>query len=552
MTKINVSGFWPAIYISSLLLGIFLTAVYVHLEDPVYYWDFAGYFDGFNEQGALLIESPLRWASQLKTSIATEDYSVAILAPLLPFYVIFGGSRFSYIAAVVAVYLLPTAFFMARMSYREAVSETVSSRDWLVVWIAAFLYTPLWAPTLRGLPDVAGCLALTAATYFLWKSKFLTVEPVTSGIRVGAYLWLAFLLRRWYAYSVIAITICAASLCLLQAAKDRNFSPLRKAALGGLCAALVIAGAALTFQQPLVLKILNTSYGELYGGYRTTFASQLDEMGSRLSYVNWLLIAFGLYISIIRRNKFSLFCAAASALTFILFTRTQDPGIHHSLPMFLWLFPAYAQAIVALVSMPAARSRWSAVAITVAAVFAFLGTFFPIGRQVLSPASYVFAREATLPLHLDNLPEYKRLIDDLLGKMGPKDRFSVFASSPILNDALLFEMNKDLFPHINWVCQVDSREPFRPETLRSRYVVATDPPVAHLQPGAQLCITIPDQYIIDGKGIGAAYKRVETYRLSDGVAGYLYEQVRPVSKAEIDALYAEFRKKYPDWTAPEW
>jgi len=40
--------------------------------------------------------------------------------------------------------------------------------------------------------------------------------------------------------------------------------------------------------------------------------------------------------------------------------------------------------------------------------------------------------------------------------------------------------------------------------------------------------------------------------LSGGVAGYLYEQVRPVRKAEVDALYVEFKKKYPDWTVPEW
>ena len=280
--------------------------------------------------------------------------------------------------------------------------------------------------------------------------------------------------------------------------------------------------------------------------------SQLDQVGSRLSTVNWLLIILGLWISVVRRNSFSLFCAVASALTFFLFTRMQDLDRHHSMPIFLWLFPAYAQAIVAIVSMPALRSRWSTVAIAVAAGFAYFGTFFPIGRQLLSPIGYVFARQATLPLHLDNLSEYRRLIDDLVGKMEPKDRFSVFASGSIMSDSLLFEMNRDLHPRIGWSCQVDSRDRFRPETLRSKYIVVTDPPVTHLPPDAQICITIPDQDILEGKGIGAAYKRIAAYQLSGDVKGYLYEQVRPVSKAEIDALYSEFRKKYPGWTTPEW
>lgn len=121
-----------------------------------------------------------------------------------------------------------------------------------------------------------------------------------------------------------------------------------------------------------------------------------------------------------------------------------------------------------------------------------------------------------------------------------------------MSDSLLFEMKKDVYPYIVWSCQVDSRDKFRPETLKSKYIVVTDPPVTHLQSGAQICTTLPAQHIVEGKGIGAAYKRVEAYQLSGGVNGYLYEQVRPVSKTEIDALYGEFRKKYPGWTTPGW
>ncbi|MER9604124.1 hypothetical protein [Mesorhizobium sp. M0243] len=551
MTKNRSLGFWATTYVCTALLGVALALTYVGLEQPVYYWDFAAYFDTFSRQGTLLVQSPLEWLSHLRTSIATDDYSAAILVPLMPFHIIFGDSRFSYIAGTVAVYLVPTALLIGRISYLEAATGTSSYRSWLTVWIAAFLYTPFWAATLRGLPDIAGCFALCAATYFLWKSRFLTHEPVISGIRVGVCLWLAFVLRRWYAYPVIGVGISAAFFCFLQA-KDRDFPALRNAAVGGLCAILVVIGAALTFQQPLILKILGTSYGDLYSGYKTNFGSQLGQVGSRLSYVNWLLIVFGLYISIIRRNRFSLFCAVASALTFVLFTRMQDPDRHHSVPVFLWLFPAYAQAIVAIGSMPALRSLWSNAAIAVAAGLAFFGTFFPTGRQVLSPISYVFASEATLPLHLDNLPEYRRLIDDLLGKMGPEDRLSVFASSGMMSDSLLYEMDKDLYPRIEWACQVDSRDRFRPAALKSKYVVVTDPPVTHLQPGAQLCVSIPDQYIVEGKGIGAAYRRIAAYQLSGDVKGYLYEQVRPVGKTEIDDLYNEFRKKYPGWATPEW
>ncbi|MER9952077.1 hypothetical protein [Mesorhizobium sp. M0047] len=552
MTKNETFGFWIRTYLCTILLGVAFVAIYVALEEPIYYWDFAAYFEIFNQQGVLLVEDPVRWLRLLRGSIATDDYSTAILAPLMPFYLLFGGSRLSYVAGVVAVYLVPTALFMGRMSYMEAVSETSPSWGWPAVWIAAFLYTPFWAATLRGWPDLGGCLALSAATYFLWKSKFLTREPVISGIRVGGYLWLAFMLRRWYAYAGIGAGISAAFFCLFQATKDRDFPVLLKAALGGVCALLVVAGAALAFQQPLILRILWTNYGDIYSGYKTTLASQLDQVVSRLSYVNWLLIIFGLYISFLRRNRFSLFCAVASITTFFLFTRTQDPDLHHSMPMFLWLFPAYAQAIVAIVSMPALRSRLSAAIIVVVAGLAFLGTFFPIGRQLLSPINYVYASQGILPLHLDSMSEYKRLTDDLTREMRPEDRFAVFASGSVMNSWLLFALKRSLYPHIEWPCQVDSRDGFVPDTLKSRYAVVTDPPVTHLQSGAQLCVTLSNQYILDGKGIGTAYRRLAEYKLSGGVTGYLYEQTRPVSKAEVDALYTDFRKKYPSWITPEW
>ncbi|TPK70115.1 hypothetical protein FJ930_19270 [Mesorhizobium sp. B2-4-15] len=538
-------------YVCMVLLSIALSSAYIALEEYVYYWDFVAYFNRFKQQGSLLVESPFNWLGQLGNSIATEDYGVAILAPLMPFHIILGDSRFVFIAGIVTVYLVPTALCMGRLSYLEAVSEK-PSRAWPAVWIAAFLYTPIWAPTLRGLPDVAGCLALTAATYLLWKSKFLTREPVASGISVGACLWLAFMLRRWYAYAAIGIAVSAALSCLLQICKDRDLAAFRKAALGGGCAVFVISATALNYQLPLIGKILGTNYGDLYSGYRTIFINQLGEIASRLSLVNWLLILVGLLISVLRRNGFSLFSASAAVLTFLFFTRTQDPERHHSMPIFLWLFPAYAQAIVAIVSGSALRARWATVATAFVAGLAFMGTFFPVGRQLLSPISFVFAKEDTLPLRLDNLSEYRRLIADLFGKMKPEDRFSVFASGPILSDSLLFSLDANLLPHVGWICQVDSRDQFRPGALKSRYVVVTDRLVTHLQAGAQICITIPNQYILEGKGIGAAYKRIAEYRLSGGVTAYLYEQVRPVSKSEVDALYGEFRKKYPDWTIPDW
>ncbi|TGQ76446.1 hypothetical protein EN849_33195, partial [Mesorhizobium sp. M2D.F.Ca.ET.206.01.1.1] len=100
----------------------------------------------------------------------------------------------------------------------------------------------------------------------------------------------------------IGDTLSAAFLGLLQIARDRDLPAFRAAAGGGMCAIFVVTATALNFQLPLIARILGTSYGDLYSGYKTTFGTELGEMGSRLSYVNWLLIIAGLYISIAHRN----------------------------------------------------------------------------------------------------------------------------------------------------------------------------------------------------------------------------------------------------------
>ncbi|RUW86877.1 hypothetical protein EOA35_35060, partial [Mesorhizobium sp. M8A.F.Ca.ET.023.01.1.1] len=74
MSKNKAFGVWAGTYICTVMLGIAISAAYINLEEPVYYWDYAAYFNVFNQQGALLVEDPFNWLNQVGTSIATQDY----------------------------------------------------------------------------------------------------------------------------------------------------------------------------------------------------------------------------------------------------------------------------------------------------------------------------------------------------------------------------------------------------------------------------------------------------------------------------------------------
>jgi hypothetical protein len=62
---------------------------------------------------------------------------------------------------------------------------------------------PLWAPVLRGLPDVLGVLVI-GSILLLHFAKPLAEQRPARLVTIGLLLCLLVLLRRWYAFWVVA------------------------------------------------------------------------------------------------------------------------------------------------------------------------------------------------------------------------------------------------------------------------------------------------------------------------------------------------------------
>jgi hypothetical protein len=477
----------------------------------------------------------------------------------------FGGGRSVYVTAVTILYLIPTVVIATKIACQSIGKD--DSRTLVPVYLIALTYTPFWMPTLRGMVDIVGLIFLGSATLLLFRSDFLKKKPAQTAIILGVLIWLPFLFRRWYAYSIIAFFISTFIFGLLTRWREDRF--WREAIL--FCLALGLAGlvagaCAFSLQSGLVIRALKTSYADLYAAYQAPFHVHLLMVLLRLGFYVPLLTASGAVILFSsKKNNYGLFCLVSAIITFGLFIRTQVLGPQHFLPVAFWLFPVYIVGIEFLsrfVILPDPDRFYPAVWLsTVIFCFSLIPSSNPVLTKLtdIPTITRIYAHFGKIeaffvpaqrfpPLVVDNFSEYKRLASDLAARLKEHQHFAVFASSENLSDAMLVAIEPSLQPYLSPAPHIAEADHFVPlDLLRSEFAVATTPPQTQLAPGTQANLTIPGEMLLHKQGFGAAFEKQDSYTLANGVIAYLFNRQRPVTSYEMKSLLDEIGAHYPQW-----
>lgn len=548
----------PAVGLAALLgtlAGVFFLHYYIGHEDPAYPWDWGGYYRLYQDSAKLLLSGDLLWLPSIFHSILSDDYNASSIAPLFPFYAVFGDARFGYVLAVFLTYLLPTAIITTILSRqaidRDGASSPSATIEILWIGAAALLFPAFWAPTIRGMPDIAGLVPLGLATILATRGDFLTRPLVRTAIHIGVLLWLAFLLRRWYAFATVGFVVTAVGFSTLQILRAPRPWPALMAALRAYGAmAGIIAFLLLAFQSQLVLRILTTSYADEYAAYQRPLADQFFMLYERFGNVFCLLALAGVVLALMRRNASVIFCALAAVLTFAIFSRTQAPGLHHTLPIFLWLFVAAIYPLGVLFRrLPAAARLPAALAAALWAGLSFGSVFVPEVRTATAWAAPVVPRLTIYPLKLGNLSEYRRLIAAIKALQPPTAMVAAYGSGDSFSDALLSALDRSLEPRLSWIGHVDSRDRMRLGPLRAPYAVVADPVPRHLPTGTQEVVRVPAESILGGTDLGSGYEKIDgPFVLDETHKAYIFHRKRDLSDEDISWLQAKLRQSYPAWT----
>lgn len=515
------------------------TFLYVSAEQPVYHGDFLIYNTVYKNLAHSFSEGWLEGLLDLRIGVGNDDYNPSAVLLLTPIHQLLGGDRVYYVMGVVLLYLAPATVIAARLAKLDFRSPA---------FLAAFLFPLFWMPTLRGMVDIAGLIPLGLAVLLLFKTDYLAKARTTQAIGFGLLLWCAFLFRRWYIFSLIALVGVA---FLFAVARDLRQRGSLIQAIRDIMPNYAIAGVAaviglLSFQAPLAARIVQSSYKDLYAAFQRDLATHLQIYFDHCGFLTLALILVGLIHAARRRREDILFSASVAIITALLFDQVHPPDRHHLLPLALFLFPAYFTGLcVAMRGLMPARLAPAAMALL--AGLNFLSTFTPFNWGLAEPLRMIFARERYAPLRLEHFSEYQRLTDDLR-QLGPVT-IGVFAAEtkPLAYD-MLFTIEPALERRILPLANIDMRDGFNWRALGIDYAVVATPIPLGQRPGTQRNIEYPAQDILGGTGIGAAFAKTgATYHLDDGVTAYVYKRMRPITSDEIGDLANRFYEAYPDW-----
>lgn len=539
-----------AAYLPCAAAAACLAVLYVHAEDPVYAWDWGMYWNLFRMLGGLASENVAKFLAFTTQSISEEDYNVSGLWPLLPVYWLLGGDRVVYVAAICALYVVPAALVAAYLALQ---GRSAAGPVWLAV-ISALLMPVFWNAALRGMIDPIGLIPLGLAASMIWNTRFLTQGSRRTALGLGVLLWLPFLFRRWFAFSLVALIglSLVAALCTLLLNRKADGRPLLaqlRDTLGrwSLAGLATILGLVL-YQLPLVDRILHTDYSDIYSAYQMSVWDHVTAYSANFGPVVAVFLALGLAVDIRRRNLESLFFVAVAVVTVLLFAHVQSPSVQHYLPIALLIFPACFSGISFAWQRLAQPFR---LVVPLVLVLNFANTYVPPSSGPLQALRSAIGGPAYPPLRLDHYADYVRMTDDLLA-LGDAARIAVFASSTELSGSLVTAVNRKLRPQMIAVGEVDLRDRFPWDALDADYVVIGHPTQIHLDPLGQRVISIPAEEIAAGTGIGASFEPTgRRYDLANGVVGEVYHRFRPIPAADVAAFKEQFYRIYPQWRADD-
>ena len=521
------------VFLAVALVVNIITALYCTGTATVYYWDTNIYWSSSTMlAGQSLGLGQLRLVVE---SVITQEYNYLLSFPLSLVMRVLGTNRYVFLFATVNLYVLPALLGMLVLGRRNKYGGIL-----LCCATPMLLYTAL-----TGFVDVA------AAGAGIWAFLIYTDESrpqAARGILTGGLLTLVFLLRRYFFFFTVSFGIAAFLALLIRRSQWKSF----------LTMAVTGVGFSLFFGQSFVVsQVLSANYADTYSAYDQGRWIDLVMLCRYYGYV-MMAVALVCVVFLLLRSKSrygALLCLCQPVLCLFLFTRIQSHGQQHLL---LYL-PAFCFALAGgMELLPERRSvRW----VPCALALCTLGSSFLPRPQPSHPSEIAvpdplpaFTYVPGQRTDLAQLVALRVYVDSLSAE--EQKTAAVLASSFTFNSSIYDNTLRSLnIPQsggpatsIIYFATVDKRDGFSWNALTADYLIVADPVQTHLGADNQHILTVLAQPVLDGTGIGTAYRQLDqSFPLEDGVTVYVYERTQDITREEYQAISDTLVSLYPDY-----
>ena len=572
--KFLIDGFFLFLLI---LATVAVTSIYVSSEHTFYWWDYAGYNTATVNTANLFRDSPNQaWRGVIES--LSKEKNLLISLPLVPFILLFGESRLSYVLSVSLIYVLPFRLLLGAIS-----AKLIPVYPRLVFWstvLLSLLIPMSWIPTLRGYLDTGGCVFIALAILV-----YLQDVKLKSWWRIpliGFLLAVAVLFRRHFAYSAIAFLGAAALQAIVEFIilirrrktalpfpKNEDTAmlyPYRYLLESGVKLGL-IAATSLTVLMlvagDFTRSAVTVDYRNLYAAWSLSVSDILIRYASFYGLGTWLLVAIGFSAGMLTRmlvSEAAIFISLFGILSLVEWLLVLRYGYLH-----------YTIHVTPIALLGLSAFFWTTW-LTLRGKIRYLilgaaGLYLVVNAAVgLIPVKVDLSKLFVAnfpPLVRSDYGEVVKLVE-FLRKIAPNEEpIYIVGASNSFNANILRQANRKLNPPSGWWKlntigrpQIDSRDTYPlPELLMSQYAVVAVPFQQVLLSDEQVLrsheqdvVKVVYDAFTQSWEISQDFQELpEQFQLENGVTVRVYQRIRPTAIATavktLDAMQKQIGDK---------
>ncbi len=539
-----------------VLLGFILCIFSLSKNSFIYYWDYGGYWTYSFDYMDTLYRSPSDGIALLWESILNSDYNLILpLIISLPLK-IFGITFSRYVIINYFMFCVPAMFIAFSLFIKISKQKKLFSHLAGFLILATFII-PLKA-MLMGYIDIAIMIpaVLLLSLIIDYKSTDSPKRNMAKNISIGLLLVISFLFRRYSAFFLVGLILSFFLVELAKNLKNTHKNKLLKTNIKQLLLnfssiGVTTLGTLLIFFSPLVFRVLNDNYSEMYVGYDTDLITKIQSI---FNYSGWVFIAlssFGFIYSHYKKinRKIATVSILSILFTCILFFRVQRMDPHH---FYTILAPIMLLSYLGLYYLLNLKKWILSIPVVMVILLNPIYFFSTTAQNTLSPIAPLFSAHHE-PLVRNDINSLKSLEEYL--KNDTTGSIFVLASGSILNADIVRSLDKPYkkiaIDRQLTTNDVDLRDGFHSDFLRADLIITTDPIQTHLANNSQEIIRYLAEQIQDPNSyIGKHFEKASaTFALDSNTTVYIYHKTSEFSHQDLEQISDYYMELYP--THPE-
>ncbi len=514
------------------VLGNAFLLIYMHFQNFIPFWDYAGYYKETLRSGALLNENIPEFFRQTYRSMLESDYTLLPTLFIAPLLNLLGGTFSAYFFLIYNVFLVPF-FILFAILIHEINPKCVP---------VIFLFTPFISPVLRGYLDSAGLIYVVTWLYLIHRRTFRKLA-VKQDIVLGLLSVILVFTRRWYLFFLVGTFLALFLSGAVRKLWDKKFD------LQVLTKNLLITGGTtllvvLVFFTPYLRRLFQNNMADAYSAYMFgDFWWNIKYFIRYYGFLPALFCALGIFGLRRRRyRQFTLFLLFQIPIMFFLFTRIQSVSYHHQ---YIFAAEMFLLAAIGISSLPK-WNKTALIAFTASMAVAFAYVYVPSPANTLRNV-FSGVRFAPKTMETEGVLALRDRLNELTEAEG--EHAYVLASSEILNDDMLqnsmLPRTECAVPALLGTSHVDKRDGIPNHLLVSDFIVVAEPVQVHLGAENQQVVDFFVQEILDGT-YTPNLERIESIPITDTVTAHIYRRNSGYTEEFLNRVQNHFNTLYPE------